>query len=99
MASGRLLLCPETATPQCKLNGGQDIFSELEDATHAQARGTIRCTVLIETFTSSVSMHEILAQPATSYYRPQLRPLGLHLQSISKLCALMPTESCQTVKW
>ncbi|MCL4409473.1 MAG: malate synthase A [Gammaproteobacteria bacterium] len=37
----------------------QDIFSELEDATQ-QARGTIRCTVLIETLPAVFQMHEIL---------------------------------------
>ena len=43
-------------------------------------RGTIRATVLIDTILGAFEMDEILYELARPFFRPQLRPLGLHFQ-------------------
>ena len=42
--------------------------------------GTIRATVLIETILAAFEMDEILYELREHSRRPELRPLGLHLQ-------------------
>ena len=46
----------------------------------ASRSGTIKATVLIETILAAFEMDEILLRAARALGRPQLRPLGLHLQ-------------------
>ena len=56
-----------------------DVFNFAQDALGVP-RGTIRATVLIETIFGAFEMDEILYELRDHSRRPQLRPLGLHVQ-------------------
>ncbi|MEZ5459207.1 MAG: hypothetical protein R3E65_07840 [Steroidobacteraceae bacterium] len=73
---GRVLLPAET-------RGHREarLWAEVFDfAEQRVGLGQHQCTVLIETILAAFEMDEILQEAARQHRRPELRPLGLHLQ-------------------
>ena len=77
-APARISTCPSSRA--ISRRGCGTTSSSTRRQRSACRKGTIRATVLIETILAAFEMDEILYELRDHIGRPQLRPLGLHLQ-------------------
>jgi malate synthase len=74
------------------------VFDFAERASRPRRTARSSATVLIETILAAFEMDEILYELRDYVGRPELRPLGLHLQLASRSSPVAPTSCCRSAR-